>query len=384
MRILHTSDWHVGRQIRGRSRQDEFVAVLDEIVTIAAAEQVDLVCIAGDLFDHRVPPADAEKLVYDTLLRLRGDGARVVAIAGNHESQPRLHAVAGLLDGLGIDLITKVQRPDAGGILTIPSRDGAEVAELACIPFIPERRFGDAAEIFDDASSWPAAYAEGVSHLLDAYAGAMRPDSIHLLTAHLFAAGASFTGSEREVTLGPNYAVPANAFPPSLSYVALGHIHRAQRVSGTRCPVRYSGSPLMLDFGEERDDKGVEIVEVTAGKPAAVRSVPLTSGRRLRTLRGPLEAILDAGLDTGEDYLRIEVELPGPLPGLADQVRTRHPNAVTITPRFPELPEDAEAGSSSDLSPRDRFERYLRHRKGYEDVSALMGGYDELVEGTNA
>lgn len=383
MRILHTSDWHVGRQIRGRSRSDEFEAVLDEIVTIARTEQVDLVVIAGDIFDHRVPPADAEKLVYDTLLRLRGDGAQVVAIAGNHESQPRLHAVSPLFLELGIHLVTRVSRPEDGGVLEIPSRDGSELADLACVPFIAERRFGDAAEIFADASSWPTAYAEGVGHLLDAYANAMRPNRVHLLTAHLFAAGAAFSGSEREVTLGPNYAVPASAFPPSLSYVALGHIHRAQKVSGARCPVRYSGSPLMLDFGEEADHKGVEIVDVRAGKPAAVTTVRLTRGRKLRTLRGDLPSILDPALDTEDAYLRIEVDLLGPMPGLADQIRDRHPNAVTISPRYPEAPE-LEDALAPDSTPRERFERYLRTRKGYEEVALLMTGYDELVEGAEA
>lgn len=385
MRILHTSDWHVGRAIRGRPRIEEFTAVLDEMIQIARDRCVDLVVIAGDLFDHRVPPADAEKLVYETLLRLRDTGAQVAAIAGNHESQPRLEAVSGLLSGLGVHLATRVRRPDEGGILTIPARDGTHAAALACVPFIPERLFGDAAAIFDDAAEWPAAYAEGVGHLLTAYAAAMPEGTVHLLAAHLFAAGAQFGkgGGEREVTVGPNYAVPASAMPATLSYLALGHIHRAQKVPGAPSPTWYSGSPLMLDFGEELDRKSVQVVDAMPGKPPTVESLELSAGRKLRTLRGPLDDLLRQAGAVGDAFLRLQVEIQGPSPGLADQLRTAFPNAVTITPIYPDLPDETPEPSAN-LTTRERFERFLRQRKGFEEVGALMQGFDELVEGIDA
>ncbi|MFP5224259.1 MAG: exonuclease SbcCD subunit D [Actinomycetota bacterium] len=381
MRFLHTSDWHIGRTIRGRDRMQEAAAVLDEIVEIAADARLDLVIIAGDLFDARVPPAEAEKLVNQTLLRLRDTGAAVVAIAGNHESQPRLEAVVPLFAELGIHLVTKVRLPGDGGIITVPSRSGEETAEIACIPFVPERAFGDASSVFEDIGSWPAAYADQMARLLQVFASHMTPGTLHLMAAHLLASGARFGkgGGEREVTLGPNYAVTASSLPPTLTYLALGHIHQPQRVKGAPSPTWYSGSPWMLDFGEERDDKSVQIVEASAGKPPKVEQVRLGRHRRLVTLKGPLSELLSEAEAHDEHYVRLLVELDGPQPGLADQLRDAFPGAVTITPIYPAVDEQ-EHEPIEGLPMRDRFERFLS-TKGIEEAAWLMSGFDDLIEG---
>ena len=124
MRFLHTGDWHVGRTIRGRSRTDEFTAVLDEVVAIAVDQKVDAVLLAGDIYDKHVVSHDADVLVFGTLIRLFEAGIPVVAIPGNHDSEPRLAAFAPLLERVGTHVVPRVAPPDAGGIITVKGRDG--------------------------------------------------------------------------------------------------------------------------------------------------------------------------------------------------------------------------------------------------------------------
>src|SRR5438093_7983302 len=131
MRFLHTGDWHVGKAIRGRSRMGEFEAALDQVVGIAVAEGVDAVLVAGDLYEHRSAPADADALVFDALLRLHSAGIPVVAIPGNHDSAPRMEAVAGLLRAVDVEMASRVLPPDEGGVVVVPSRDGSQEARVA-------------------------------------------------------------------------------------------------------------------------------------------------------------------------------------------------------------------------------------------------------------
>jgi len=149
MRFLHTGDWHVGKAIRGRSRMDEFERALDQVVEIAVDQRVDVVLHAGDLYEHRTAAPDADALVFDALLRLHSEGIPVVAIPGNHDSAPRLEAFAGLLRAVGVDVAAKVLPPAEGGIVEVSSRDGAETLLVACVPFVPERRFAHAVDLFE-------------------------------------------------------------------------------------------------------------------------------------------------------------------------------------------------------------------------------------------
>jgi len=328
VKILHTADWHVGRAIRGRSRADEHRAVLAEIAAIAERERVDAILVVGDLFDTATPTAESEKIVYAALLALAQTGATVVVLAGNHDSDRRLQAVAPLLE-LG-HVVTRPLFASAsdGGVVPIVSRDGREHALLACVPFLSQRWVVKAHDLLDhDAATHQLQYSERMRMVVRALtAGFTDPNTIHLMAAHCMVLGATTTGSERSGQTVFEYAVSAHAFPPALQYVALGHLHRQQAVAAG-IPVHYSGSPLQLDFGEVHDTKGVLIIDVHAGKPAIVRSVPLTAGRRLRVVDAPLLALSAATLDTGDDWLKVIVNEKS-RPGLADEVRALLPNAT--------------------------------------------------------
>ena len=384
MRFLHTGDWHVGKAIRGRSRMAEFEAALDQVVGIAVDEAIDAVLVAGDLYEHRSAPADADALVFDALLRLHGEGIPVAAIPGNHDSAQRLEAFAGLLKAVGVDVASRVLPPDEGGVVAIPSRDGTETLRVACVPFVPERRFGSAVELFDSTESWFQSYADGMGNLMDAMAAGFDPGAVNVVLAHLYATGAKLGGGEREATVGLDYAVPAGRLPANASYVALGHIHRPQRVPGSRAPARYAGSLIQLDFGEREQDKSVVVVEAAAGKPAKVGEVPLTAGRKLVDVEGTIDRIHILAADLGDAYLRVFVDTDGPVPGIADQVRELVPNAVDVIPRYERAEQPSDAPLLQTLKPREQFEAYYRAEHGADPDPSLLQAFDEVASEEDA
>jgi DNA repair protein SbcD/Mre11 len=379
MRLLHTGDWHVGKAIRGRSRAVEFEAVLGEVVGIAVQEGVDAVLIAGDIYDHRSPPPEADLLVFDALVRLYEAGVRVVAIPGNHDSAVRLEALAKLLLPLGVNVVPRVRPPSEGSLVEVASRDGGEAALVACVPFVPERRFADAAALFEAPETWYQSYAEGMGGVFEAMAAAFREDRVNVLMAHVFTAGALLGGGEREVGIGLDYAVSPARLPGHATYVALGHVHRPQAVRGAPSPCRYAGSLLQLDFGEVEQAKSVVMVEAAPGKPAKVREIGVSGGRQLIDVRGTFDEVLERGASLSDAYLRVFLQTEGPVPGIAELVREALPTAVDVHLEYERQEASEDAPAVSSLSPRDQFVAYYRAEHGAEPKEDLLGAFDEVL-----
>ena len=371
MKLLHTADWHVGRTIRGRSRDDEHRQVLSEIAAIAGDEQVDLILVAGDIFDTSAPSPAAEEIVYRSLLDL-AEVAPVVIVAGNHDNPARLRAVAPLLSLGRVSVGATIARPDEGGILDLPDL----AVRIALVPFIGKRGIVRVEEILRlDQAERIGEYAERVADILGALTAGMTPDTVNLVVSHLMVAGGVPGGGERIAHLF-DYSVPALSFPGHISYVALGHLHRPQKVPAP-LPMWYSGSPLQLDFGEGEDRKAIVLVEAEPGLPVVVTTRELKGGRRLRTLRGTL-AQIEAMVDkVGDAYLRIELE-EAARAGLADDVRAILPEAVEVR-----LAASLASESSSEVpqrlgrDPSELFRDYLEVKK-VED-SRLTALFDELL-----
>lgn len=342
MLILHTSDWHVGKRIKGISRLAEQGQVLAEIVAIARAEQVDLVLVAGDLFENAAPTPEATALVYRTLLDLRATDAAVVVVAGNHDNAAGLDAVAPLLAGAGITALGQVRPAAHGGVLQVPTRSG-QVAVIALVPFLSQRYIVRAEALMSgEAAEHNAAYDERARRIIESLCASFRPDTVNLVMAHLMVRGGRLGGGERDAQTIFEYAVDPMAFPGSAHYVALGHLHRFQQVGGN-LPAYYSGSPFQVDFGESEDDKGVVLVQADPGIPAQVRFRPVTAGRRLRTVRGSLGELVALAPSCGDDLLRVVVREQRRA-GLAEEVRELLPNAVEVR-IDPEI--DAAAGAEA-------------------------------------
>jgi exonuclease SbcD len=397
MRILHTSDWHVGKVLKGQSRVDEHLAVLAEMVEVARAERPDLVIVAGDLFDTAAPSPDSTRIVTRALSALHGSGAEVVAIAGNHDNGAALDALRPWAEAAGIRLRGTVRDRAGEHVIDGVTGDG-EAWRLVALPFLSHRYAVRATEMFAlSAAEATQTYADHLARLLAALCEGFGSDTVNLVTAHVTVVGATSGGGERDAHTIQSYAVPATVFPAAAHYVALGHLHRAQPVPAP-CPVRYSGAPLAVDFGEQENTPSVTLVEATASTPARAREVPLTRAVPMRTVRGTLAelaALPDAsgrseaesavkrpgykGVDAGSAWLRVYVR-ERPRAGLREAVQELLPRAleVRIDPQL--LAEAATGGppraQRSGRAPGELFGDYLSSR-GHEDP-AVRDLFDRL------
>ena len=379
MKLLHTSDWHVGKTLKGRSRLDEQRAVLAEIVALAMEHEVDAVLIAGDVYENVAPTAEAQQLVIRTLLQLARAGIEVVAIAGNHDHGPTFEAYRPLMRQVGIQLIGHARPADKGGVRRFTARSTGEQAMIATVPFLSQRWAVRAAQVVTNTP------AENVStydqHVRDVLANLTAPfgdQSVNLVMAHLTCIGGALGGGEREAQSIMEYSVPAAIFPIDAHYVALGHLHRRQSLPAT-APVHYSGAPLAIDFGEQDNTNVVCLVEVSPDQPARVTDLPLTTGRRLRTITGTVDQLLADPDSYGEDFLRLRVTQPA-YAGLREQVLERLPNAleIRIDPQFSTNPQRPPRPDRLVRTPAQLFADYCA-AAGVEDPR-LNRLFDELAD----
>ncbi len=376
MRILHTSDWHVGKVLKGRTRHEEHIRVLAEVVEIARAERPDLVIVAGDLYDTGAPTPDSIRVVTRALSALRQAGAQVVAIGGNHDNGPALDALRPWAEAAGIVLRGAI-RDNPDELLITGTTAGGERWRLVALPFLSQRYAIRAAEMYElTAAEASQTYADHIARLIGRLSESFaEPGAVNLLTAHLTVVGASTGGGEREAHTVMGYAVPATVFPAHAHYVALGHLHRSQRVIGPS-PVRYCGSPLAVDFGEEENIPAVSVVDVGTDKAAQVRDVPVRSAKELRTVRGTLEQL--ATVQLPQAWLRVFVR-EAPRAGLREDVQELLPNALEVRIDPDLVPEKkAQMAQRAGRSPRQLFGDYLDSRGITEDGVREL--FDELYD----
>ncbi len=325
MRFLHTSDWHVGKTMRGQSRLDEHTAVLAEVVDVAAREAVDVVLVVGDVFESPAPPPDAQRVAFEALLALRATGAEVLVVAGNHDHAATFDSLGPVFAAAGITVLGHAA-PDRE--VTI-ERHG-ERAVVALAPWVSQRYLLRVEQLLAlDAAEASNVFSGRMHDLYGALCEPLRGrDTIGILAAHCFVRGGVLGGGERDAQTIHDYGVDAAAFPTHLHYVALGHLHRQQTVSA-RVPARYSGSPIAVDFGEQADAKGVLLVDADAGAPARTEFVALQSPATLRTITGSLEQLREMAGTTGDAWLRVRVS-DGARAGLGEEIREWFPRAVDV------------------------------------------------------
>ncbi len=385
MRLLHTSDWHVGKTLKGRSRLDEQEQVLREIVGIAREHEVDAVLVAGDLYDTAAPSAQAQQLVVRTLMGLARDKAEVIAIAGNHDHPAAIDAYRPLAGAAGITLVGTPRTAARGGVVEFTAKSTGERATVAVLPFLSQRYAVRAAEL---VANTPAentgAYDQQLRDILDTLTAGFRDDTVNLVMAHLTVLNGVFGGGERAAQSIFEYAVPATIFPVESHYVALGHLHRRQRIDAP-CPVHYCGAPLAIDFGEQDNTPVVCLVEASPGTPAQVTDIPITSGRRLRTVRGTVAELAALAEQAGDDFLRVWVREPARA-GLREEVMALLPNAleVRIDPEFAAPVAASRPAGGPERSPSELFREYLGTRNVADPrVEQLFARLHDRVTGAS-
>jgi exonuclease SbcD len=330
MRLLHTSDWHLGRSLHRADLRDAQAAFVDHLVTTVREEQVDAVLVAGDVYDRAVPSLDAVQLCEEALTRLRETGAQVVVISGNHDSARRLGFGAQLLDRSGVFLRTR------------PTLEPVLVGDVPVhpVPYLD-----------------PSALAEHLQQL----AAAAPPYAV--VMAHGWVAGGAASDSERDITVGGVGAVSPRLFD-GFAYAALGHLHGPQTIGEG---VRYSGSPLAYSFSEARHTKGSWFVETGTTGLQRVELVPAPVPRRLSTLRGELaELLADPALSAQESHwLSVTLtDAARPEDAMA-RLTTRFPHVLVLTHEPAGVTRDdetyaARVGGRSDLEVSTSFVEHVR------------------------
>jgi len=402
MKLLHTSDWHLGKRLDHFSRMEEQQAVLQEICEIAEQEQVDAVLLSGDLFDTFNPPVEAVDLLYKTLKRLAADGKRpVIAIAGNHDSPDRIEAPDPLARECGIlfagcpnSVITpfeldsglKVLQGEEGFLevqlpgMTTPLRilHTSYANEYRLKTFLGQENSEEELRTILQGK-WENLAARFCDE-----------QGVNVLMSHLFMVkkGEAFPEEPEEekpiLHVGGAQAVYTENIPPQTQYVALGHLHRMHRTDSSPCPVYYSGSPLSYSFSEASQKKFALIIEVEPGKEAMIRERELINGKRL--LRKRAEGVDEAmqWLTDNQDAL---VELTLVTPNFLTAMERRqlnaiHPGIVSIIPEVTNadrLIDNRQKQIDLNQSMEKLFKDYFKHEKGQAPNDELMDLFVEIL-----
>ncbi len=300
MRILHTSDWHLGQHFMGKSRQAEHLALIDWVLVQVEEHAVDAVLIAGDIFDTGSPPSYARELYSHLVVQLHRVGVALLLLGGNHDSVATLGESRSMLAYLSTTMVADVTKP-ADHLVVLPKRGGnGEPGCIVCaVPFIRARdvlqsQVGQSAQDKQQAMQvaiqayYQAVYAAAQARQA-ALQGALSRTVPIIATGHLTTVGASSNESVREIYVGSLDAFPTAAFPPA-DYIALGHIHKPQKVGGL-AHIRYCGSPIPLGFDEAKQQKKVLLVDLDASGLVGITPLPVPRFQPLMSASGNLLAL---------------------------------------------------------------------------------------------
>lgn len=383
MKILHTSDWHIGKRLAGRDRLDEQRAALEEIASICDRERVDLVLVAGDVFDTFLPSAEAEDLFYESVKKIAGEERCVLLISGNHDDNIRLTAATALSEELGIYVygnaghIPKLCQnrrvfPVEAGANHIVFRSGEEEVFVNVLPYPNEARL-------KEDKNPDEKFLDKMQRWMNAGQSENKRGLPSVFLSHLFIAGGAVSEGEREIDLGGARAVPLSALP-QCDYTALGHLHKRQSFRGN---VVYSGSILQYAFDEAGAKKSVVFFDLGREGVQNERRIELTAGKQLVRLQADdVAAAAELVKNYPDCYIELTVFLKEPL--LSSQVRElREANAgiVLILPQVSQEGQVAEAVSLKQLSDSELFKTFYRKKFAQEPSDELTELFLSLTEG---
>nr|WP_256836256.1 exonuclease subunit SbcD [Pseudomonas oleovorans] len=399
LRILHTSDWHLGQHFMGKTRQAEHQAFCAWLLQQVRVHDVDVLLIAGDVFDTGAPPSYAREQYYRLVVELRDAGCALVVLGGNHDSPAMLGESRSLLGQLGTQVVPSVGVDLAEQVLVLNDRTGQPGAILCAIPFIRPRdvlasQAGQSAQ--DKQQSLQQAIAEHYRALYEL--AVIKRNELGLTlpiiaTGHLTTVGASASESVREIYVGSLEAFPTSAFPPA-DYIALGHIHRPQKVGGLE-HIRYSGSPIALSFDEARQQKEVLLLTFAGATLQSITPLPVPVFQPMASLRGSLKELAGSiteaaaqGTPERPVWLEVQVSTDDYLSDLQSRINALcegHPVEVLRIRR-----ERGNAAASlasearetlDELSVEDVFaRRLLQETLEEEDARRLQGLYRQVLE----
>lgn len=384
MRFLHTSDWHVGRTIRNRSRSAEHRAVFAEILDVAQREEVDAVLLTGDVFHERRPALEAQELLTETLAELARQQIPAVVIPGNHDDPSLLRTLKPLGDLVHVHIVSEVGEELDSLIVPIAGGDDKERALIGCLPYLHPHQVlsaADGAGTSEDARmSAYQAKLQDYFRALEEHLKRRDKQAVAIVLAHADIQGSEFGGGEwRSNVFSLNGAI----LPAHVHYVALGHIHKPQSAPGARAQARYAGSILQMDFGEREQQKSVCVIDAHPGKPASVTQIPLTKGKRLLRRNGTAEAILAQAQEFTDAWVEIVLTPDNRTIELVDQIRAL-PEVISLRFEEPQGVDEGngEAGKrgNGDRSASELFRDYYQRKKKTDPEPQLVSLFERLYQ----
>ena len=329
MRVLHTSDWHLCQRLVNLERTEEHQHFLDWLLQTIESEKVDVLLMAGDMFDTGAPSNTALRQYYTFLTKVCATCCRhIIITGGNHDSVSTLNAPKDLLDCFNIKVIGGATSDPLDELIELRDEDGKPELVVCAVPFLRDRdvRLSVPGESYDEREQ---RIKQGIAAHYAAFVPHVQPYKTQgipiVAMGHLFAAGGSASDSEKEIHVGNLGQIGADQFPKEFDYVALGHLHRPQLVNKTH-HIRYSGSPIPLSFSEVADKKVVYVLDFEAGQLTDLKEIAIPVCRKLVRFKGELEevkqkiAVYDNSSYTLPAWAELQVELDAPLPDLNQQL----------------------------------------------------------------
>lgn len=399
MRILHTSDWHLGATLCGRKRYDEGEAFLNWLTRTITIEGVEALIIAGDIFDSATPSNRALELYYQFLGRAARSGcSHIVVTAGNHDSPSLLAAPKELLSALDIHVIGTITDDLSDEVFILHDNSGDPALILCAVPFLRDRdiRISEAGEGIDEKKVRLLAgvrdHYQRVCMVAESYQQRLTGDIPIVATGHLFAAGGTIMNDDgvRELSIGNLIQVGSESFPSCIDYLALGHLHQAQLVGGVQSR-RYSGAPLAMGFGESGKEKEVVIVDINPDGQLIINPLPVPSIRRYGQITGDLNKVLsclgDLKFSGRPVWVEVQLDDPRVVPGAREEIYGLVDKSVVEVLRvkntgigaasISHLPDQE---SLEDLNPMEVFRRCLSSgEEPEENWDDLIMAYREIL-----
>ncbi|WP_026546098.1 MULTISPECIES: exonuclease SbcCD subunit D [Micrococcaceae] len=381
MRLLHTSDWHLGRSFHGVGMLEAQRDFVDQLVSVVQAKSVDVVLIAGDVYDRALPGLDVVKLLDDALVRISHAGAAVVLTSGNHDSAIRLGFASRLLERGGVHLRTRVEDLDVPVVMPLGPDPGSGDVAIYGIPYLEPRLVAERMGV-ETANHFDVTL-EAVERIRRDVERRRENGPVHpVVLAHTFASGGITSDSERDLSIGGLGAVPLDLFE-GFAYTALGHLHGRQELAPN---VRYSGSPLAYSFSEAKHRKGAWLVDIDADGEVKVDEVLWEAPKPLAILRGTLDDLMASGEHAWAEAAYCQITLTdAQRPAQAmERVRTRFPDTLVLA--FD--PEGGEAVAKTSYSSRlaeaeddlDVCCGFLEHVRGRASGEAEETALKEALE----
>ena len=397
MKIIHTADWHIGKKLHKHELSEDFDLFINWLIEYIRSEKIEVLLISGDIFDLANPSSEARKQYYQALIKLQQLECKIIATGGNHDSPAMLNAPGDLMRALDMEVIGGLPEELEDCIIPVSNKNGEKELVVAAIPYLRDAdlRSGTSATTYDDRLQ---AIREGIKDVFNKASeicSEKHPDIPVISMGHLFTAGSDTSDSERDIQIGNQAAFNALQFGEYFSYIALGHIHKPQKVSAN-IPIYYSGSPLPLSFSERKDDKRVLVIDTENGWEP--KSIPLPVFRKLIRISGTLSEIqqkLNDLVATNELDSLIEIDLiedqydAQKIYALDQLVNKFEKPGFVIVKQRAQFKNQTKGTSElyseneqlEDLKPKDVFLELIgNHEYDDDQKREILSAFDEILE----